>query len=276
MDVPSIVLNNGVSIPQLGLGVFKVPDAEARASVRTAIAAGYRSVDTAAIYGNEAGTGQGIRDSGISRDEMFLTTKVWNRDQGFDATLAAFDRSLEALQTDYVDLYLIHWPVPTRGLYTDTWRAMERLHQEGRARAIGVSNFLPEHLETLIAETDTVPAVNQFELHPQHQQPDVQAFGAAHAVATEAWAPLSRGALLTDPDILRIAAEADRTPAQVILRWHIQHGRIVIPKSVTPSRIAENIAVFDFALDDRQMQMIDGFERAGRMGADPRTFTGED
>ncbi|MFE2646692.1 aldo/keto reductase, partial [Streptomyces nigra] len=255
--VPPIILNNGVEMPQLGFGVWQVPDDEAERAVATALEAGYRSIDTAAIYGNETGTGKAVAASGVPREDVFVTTKVWNSDHGYDSTLRAFDTSVEKLGLEYVDLYLIHWPTPARGTYVDTYKAFEKLLADGRVRAIGVSNFLPEHLERLIEETSVVPAVNQIELHPHLQQHASRDFHAAHGIATEAWSPLGSGkGLLEVPAIVAIARKHGRTPAQVVLRWHLQIGNVVIPKSVTPSRIKENIDVFDFSLDDEDLVLI--------------------
>ncbi|MFD8261318.1 aldo/keto reductase [Streptomyces griseoluteus] len=271
--VPPIILNNGVEMPQLGFGVWQVPDDEAERAVTTALETGYRSIDTAAIYGNEEGTGKAIAASGVPREDLFVTTKLWNSDQGYDSTLRAFDTSLEKLGLDYLDLYLIHWPLPARDNYLDTYKAFEKLYSDGRIRAIGVSNFLPEHLERLIAETSVVPAVNQIELHPQLQQRAAREFDAEHGIATEAWSPLGQGkGLLEVPAIVAIARKHGRTPAQVVLRWHIQLGNIVIPKSVTPSRIKENIEVFDFSLDDEDLAAIGALDENKRLGPDPATF----
>ncbi|GAA3673993.1 aldo/keto reductase [Arthrobacter ginkgonis] len=270
----TITLNNGIEMPRLGFGVFQVPDAETTEAVASALDAGYRSIDTAAIYGNEAGVGRAIAESGIARDELFVTTKLWNTDQGFDAALAAYDASLAKLGLDYADLYLIHWPAPALGLYKDTWRALERLLEEGRVRAIGVSNFEPEHLEDLAATADVVPAVNQIELHPALQQSQARAANAGRGIATQAWSPLAQGGVLDDPAIAAIAARHGRTPAQVVLRWHLQQDRIVIPKSVTPSRIRENLDVFGFELDPGELSAIDALDRGGRTGPAPRTFNG--
>ncbi|GGU23537.1 aldo/keto reductase [Streptomyces lavendofoliae] len=273
--VPSITLNNGVSMPQLGFGVWQVPDDEAAKAVGTALEAGYRSIDTAAIYENEKGTGQAIAASGIARDELFVTTKLWNSEQGHDATLRAFDESLGRLGLDYVDLYLIHWPVPSKDLYTETYKAFEKIHADGRAKAIGVSNFLPGHLERLLAETSVVPVLNQIELHPQLQQAESRAFHARHDIRTEAWSPLGQGrGLLEVPTIVAIARKHDRTPAQVVLRWHLQLGNIVIPKSVTPSRIQENIDVFDFELDADDLAALAALDEGKRLGPDPAVFGG--
>ncbi len=271
--VPFLTLNNGVPMPQLGFGVWQVPDDEAAAAVSTALEAGYRSIDTAAIYQNERGTGQAVAASGIPREELFVTTKLWNSEQGYDATMRAFDASLDKLGLDHVDLYLIHWPLPSKDAYVDTYRAFEKIHADGRARAIGVSNFLPEHLERLIGETSVVPAVNQIELHPQLQQTASREAHARHGIATEAWSPLGQGkGLLEVPAIVAIARKHERTPAQVVLRWHLQLGNVVIPKSVTPSRIRENIDVFDFTLDPEDLAAIAALDENRRIGPDPAEF----
>ncbi|MEU6340828.1 aldo/keto reductase [Streptomyces sp. NPDC046977] len=270
--VPHITLNNGVTMPQLGFGVFQVPDDETAAAVTTALESGYRSIDTAAIYGNETGVGRALAASGIPRDELFVTTKLWNADQGYDSTLAAFDASLSRLGLDHVDLYLIHWPAPAHDRYQDTWRAFEKIHSEGRARAIGVSNFEPAHLRRLMDDSAVTPAVNQVELHPRLQQRELRAFHARHGIATEAWSPLAQGALLGDPAVTSIAGRLGRTPAQVILRWHLQLGNVVIPKSVTPERIRENLDVFGFELTDADIAAIDALDDGGRIGPDPDTF----
>ncbi|QIK05683.1 aldo/keto reductase [Streptomyces sp. Je 1-4] len=271
--VPSITLNNGVAMPQLGYGVWQVEDEQAFSAVGQALDTGYRSIDTAAIYGNEEGTGKALAASGIDRDELFVTTKLWNADQGHDATLRAFDTSLSKLGLEYVDLYLIHWPLPSRDTYIETYKAVEKIYADGRAKAIGVSNFLPEHLERLLGETSVVPAVNQIELHPRFQQAASRAFHTRHHIVTEAWSPLGQGkGLLEDPTIAELAAKHGKTPAQVVLRWHLQLGNVVIPKSVTPSRIAENIDVFDFELDDADLTALAGLESGNRLGPDPATF----
>ncbi|MET7685326.1 aldo/keto reductase [Streptomyces sp. NPDC005423] len=273
--VPPIILNNGVEMPQLGFGVWQVPDGEAEQAVATALEAGYRSIDTAAIYGNEEGTGRAIAGSGVPREELFVTTKLWNSDQGYDATLRAFDVSLEKLGLEYLDLYLIHWPTPARDLYVDSYKAFEKLYADGRVRAVGVSNFLTEHLERLIAETSVVPAVDQIELHPHLQQNAAREFLAGQGIATEAWSPLGQGkGLLEVPAIVAIARKHDRTPAQVVLRWHVQLGNVVIPKSVTPSRIRENIEVFDFSLDTEDLAAISALDEDRRLGSHPAHFNG--
>ncbi|AZM64386.1 oxidoreductase [Streptomyces sp. WAC 01420] len=260
-------------MPQLGFGVWQVPDAEAEGAVATALQAGYRSIDTAAIYGNEEGTGRAVAASGIPREDLFITTKVWNRDHGYDATLRAFDQSLARLGLDHVDLYLIHWPTPARDRYVDTYKAFEKLYADGRVRAIGVSNFLPEHLERLIGETSVVPAVNQIELHPHLQQHAAREYHAEQGIATEAYSPLGSGkGILEIPAIVAIAQKHNRTPAQVVLRWHLQLGNVVIPKSVTPARIAENIDVFDFSLDAEDLAAISALNEDRRVGSDPAKF----
>ncbi|WP_033219962.1 aldo/keto reductase [Kitasatospora phosalacinea] len=270
--VPNVTLNNGVEMPQLGFGVFQIPDEETTAAVAAALEAGYRGVDTAAVYGNERGVGKALAESGLPREELFVTTKLWNADQGHDATLRAFDASLDRLGLEYVDLYLIHWPTPARDLYAESWKAIERLAAEGRIRAAGVSNFQPAHLTRLIEAGGLVPAVNQVELHPGLQQAELRAFHAAHGIATEAWSPLAQGAVLDDPAITAIAARTGRSPAQVVLRWHLQLGNLVIPKSVTPARIRQNLDVLDFALTDGDMAAIAATDRGLRTGPDPDAF----
>ncbi|WP_337063312.1 aldo/keto reductase [Kineococcus sp. G2] len=270
-SVPQLTFNNGVTVPQLGFGVWQVGDDEVVPAVETALEAGYRHIDTAAIYGNEAGVGRAIANSGIARDELFVTTKLWNAEQGHDSTLRAFDASLERLGLDAVDLYLIHWPVPKADAYVDTWKAFEKIYADGRARAIGVSNFEPHHLERLAGEADVVPAVNQVELHPFLQQAQLRADDARRGIVTEAYSPLSSGkGVIDDPTITALAQAHGKTPAQVVLRWHVQLGNLVIPKSVTPQRIRENIDVFDFELSDADMAQIAGLDRAdGRVGSHP-------
>jgi 2,5-diketo-D-gluconate reductase A len=272
LTIPSVVLHDGIEIPQLGFGVFQVPPEETQATVELALDAGYRHIDTAAAYRNEAGVGAALAASGLPREEVFVTTKLWNAEQGHDSTLAAFEASLDRLGLDHVDLYLIHWPVPSEDRFVDTWQAFERIYEEESARTIGVSNFRIEDLERLEAETDTRPTVNQIELHPSLQQTDLRAFQAEHRIATEAWSPLAQGGVLDDETIAGIAERHDRTPAQVILRWHLQLGNVVIPKSVTPERIRENIEVFDFELDDEDMAEFAKLDRGERIGPDPETF----
>jgi 2,5-diketo-D-gluconate reductase A len=273
-DQTHIALNDGARIPQVGLGVWQTPNDEAAPAVKAALSAGYRHVDTAAVYENEEGVGEGIRQSGIDRSEIYLTTKLWNTEQGYDQTLKAFDASLKRLGTDYVDLYLIHWPSAHRGLFVDTWKAFVKLKEEGRAKSIGVSNFYPEHIEKIIAETGVTPVINQIELHPDFQQREARAFHEKHGIATQSWSPLGQGKLLGHPAIADIAAKLGRTPAQVIIRWHIDNGLVVIPKSVTPSRISENFKVFDFKLSAEDLDTLNGLDDAGaRIGPDPKTAT---
>ncbi|PJE93698.1 oxidoreductase [Streptomyces carminius] len=272
-NVPNIILNNGVRMPQLGLGVWQVADEEATSVVGHALASGYRSIDTAAAYRNERGTGKAITESGLPREDVFVTTKIWNHQQGYDSTLRTFDASLERLGLDYVDLYLIHWPAPALDKYVETWKAFEKLYADGRAKAIGVSNFKPTHLRRLMEETEIVPAVNQIELHPWFQQAEARAFHSEHGIATEAWSPLGQGkGLLDDPVLGTLARKHGRSPAQVVLRWHLQMDHLVIPKSVTPSRIDENIDVFDFTLDEDDMRQLAGLDSGNRLGADPDTM----
>ncbi|MDH6124690.1 aldo/keto reductase [Kitasatospora sp. GP82] len=278
--IPSVTLNNGVQIPQLGFGVWQVPDAEAAIAVRTAIEAGYRSIDTAAIYENEAGTGQAIATAGVPREELFITTKLWNSgtkdwsgQQGQDAVLRAFDESLAKLGLDYIDLYLIHWPRPMHGTFLNIWKAFEKLYAEGRVKAVGVSNFGPQQLDALRQESSVVPVLNQVELHPHFPQLELREYHAEHGIATEAWSPLGQGkALLTEPALVKIAEKHGRTVAQVVLRWHLQSGVIAIPKSVTPSRIAENIDVTGFELDADDLAAIAGTATGTRLGPDPQSF----
>ncbi len=265
-----LALRDGNSIPQVGLGVFQTPPAITAYVVRAALAAGYRHVDTAAIYVNEAGVGEGLRSSELAREEVFVTTKLWNVDQGFDSALKAFDHSVKRLGLDYLDLYLIHWPSPRRDLYVDTWRALARLQADGRIRSIGVSNFNADQLQRLIEETGVTPVLNQVELHPHFQQRALVKTHEALGIATEAWSPLGQGRALADPVIGAIAARLGRTPAQVIIRWHLDRGHIVIPKSVTPGRIAENIDVFGFNLEPADHAAIAGLDSPdGRIGPDP-------
>lgn len=273
IDIPTVTLPGGVAMPQVGFGVFQVPPPETAEAVSAALDAGYRSIDTAAAYGNEAGVAKAIEASGIPRDQLFLTTKLWNSEHGYDAALRAFDASLAELRSDYIDLYLIHWPVPELDLYPETWRALERLHADGRARAIGVSNFQPHHLDRLAESAEVLPAVNQVELHPYLQQREVRAYDAEHGIVTEAWSPIAKGGdLLTDPAVTALAEKHGRTPAQVVLRWHIQLGNVVIPKSVTPARMRENLGLFDFALDDGDLSQLADLDRGERTGPHPDTF----
>jgi len=266
---PLITLSDGHQIPQLGLGVYKVEDATAARIVEGAIDAGYRHVDTAKLYFNEAGVGAGVRASGIPREEIFVTTKVWNDDQGYDETLRAFDASLELLGMDYVDLYLIHWPAPKQDRYVDTWRALEAIKRDGRARSIGVSNFNQPHLEKLLATATESPVINQIEVQPWLQQRPLRDFDAAHGIVTQAWSPLSRGRVLGDPTLEAIGAKHGKSSAQVVLRWHIQQGLVVIPKSNSIERIRENSQVFDFVLDDADLAAIAALETGERTGSNP-------
>ncbi len=271
--VPTITLNNDVRMPQLGFGVWQVSEKEVAEAVTTALRTGYRSIDTAAAYQNEEGVGRAIAESGVAREDLFVTTKLWNGDQGHDAALRAFDKSLDKLGLDHVDLYLIHWPLPAKDAYVETWKALEKIHADGRARAIGVSNFQPAHLRRLFEETGVIPAVNQIELHPNLQQRELRDLHAEHGIVTEAWSPLAQGgALLKDDTLTSLAERHGRTPVQVILRWHLQVGNVVIPKSVTPSRIQENFEVFDFELGDDDLAAIAGLETGERTGPDPDTF----
>ncbi|WP_030763577.1 aldo/keto reductase [Streptomyces sp. NRRL F-2664] len=278
-QVPAIKLNNGTLMPQLGFGVWQVPDAEAERAVGTALEAGYRSIDTAAIYGNERGTGKAVAASGLPREELFVTTKLWNGPKQAwhrDAVLRAFDDSLAKLGLDHVDLYLIHWPRPMRDDFVAIWKTFEEIAASGRAKAVGVSNFRPADLDRIAAGSSLVPAVNQVELHPLHPQPELRAEHAARGIVTEAWSPLGQGKeLLTLPAVTAVAAAHGRSAAQVVLRWHLQHGNVVIPKSVTPARIRENLDVFGFELDAAEMAALDalGANGAGRrIGPDPAEF----
>lgn len=266
--VPTISLNQSVSIPQLGLGVWQMDNNDAVRLVQIALEAGYRSIDTAALYGNEEGVGRAIVESGLPRHEIFVTSKLGNASHGYDEARRAFDETSKKLGLDVVDLYLIHWPMPKLDRYVETWIALEQLRSEGRVCAIGVSNFQISHLERLINETGIVPAVNQVELHPTFQQNELAAFHQKYGIATESWSPLAKGAI-SDPTIDAIAKKRERSSAQIILRWHIQKGNIAIPKSATPSRIIENISIFDFELDQFDMASIDALDRGNRLGQHP-------
>jgi 2,5-diketo-D-gluconate reductase A len=266
---PLITLSDGNQIPQLGLGVYKVEDASAARIVEGAIDAGYRHVDTAKLYFNEAGVGAGVRASGIPRDEIFVTTKVWNDDHGYDETLRAFDASLELLGMDYVDLYLIHWPAPKQDRYVDTWRALEAIKRDGRARSIGVSNFNPPHLEKLLAGATESPVINQVEIQPWLQQRELRDFDAARGIVTEAWSPLARGRVIGDPTLEAIGEKHGKSSAQIVIRWHLEQGLVVIPKSNSIERIRENSQVFDFELDATDLAAIAALESGERTGSSP-------
>ncbi|WP_347058532.1 aldo/keto reductase [Blastococcus sp. HT6-30] len=270
--VPTIALNNGVEIPQLGFGVYQIPPDRTAEATRTALEIGYRHVDTAQMYGNEAGVGQAVRESGIDRAEVFVTSKLNNNRLERDDILRSFDQSLSDLGFDYLDLFLIHWPLPAASDYVARWKALEEIYASGRAKAIGVSNFNPHHLRNLFAASEIRPAVNQIEVHPFLAQDEVRAFDAEHEIITEAWAPIAKGAVTDEPVIGRIAEQLGRTPAQVTLRWHVQRGDVVFPKSVTRSRVEENFAIFDFELDTQQMNAITALDRGERTGPDPDEF----
>jgi 2,5-diketo-D-gluconate reductase A len=272
MAVPTVTLHDGVEIPQLGFGVFQVPPDDTQGVVEEAIATGYRHIDTAAAYRNESGVAAAIAASGIPREEFFVTTKLWNAQQGFDSTLEAFDKSLGRLGFDHVDLYLIHWPAPPQDLYVETWRAFEQIRDQGGARTIGVSNFRVEDLERLLAETGSTPTVNQIELHPAFHQSELRAWQDEHRIVTEAWAPLGQGELLEEEPIVAVAERHGKTAAQAIIRWHLQLGNVVFPKSVTPARIKENFDVFDFELDAEDMAAFERVDTGKRTGPDPASF----
>ena len=270
-SVPTITLNDGHTIPQLGFGVFKVEPDETTRIVADALSVGYRHIDTAAIYGNEEGVGKALAASNIDRSELFITTKLWNDRQGTQSAFDAFDESLEKLGLDYIDLYLIHWPAPGNDKFVESWKTLEKIQESGRARSIGVSNFLVPHLDRLLHETSVVPAVNQIELHPAHQQPEVTAFARENGINIEAWGPLGQGKYpLFDEEVVTNAAEThEKSPAQIVIRWHLQNGNIVFPKSNRLSRMAENFDVFDFELSRTELTMISALERAGRVSAHP-------
>jgi 2,5-diketo-D-gluconate reductase A len=274
--VPTLALNDNHEIPQLGFGVFQIPPEETAQAVSRALEVGYRHIDTAEMYRNERGVGEAVRASGLSRDQIYITSKLSNACHHPDDARKAFEHTLEALGSDYVDLFLVHWPLPTLydGDYVGTWKVMEEFKQQGRARSIGVSNFQVPHLERLAAETDVTPAVNQIEIHPYFLNEEVRRYGEDHGIRTEAWSPIAQGAVLDDPAIGEIAARLDRTPAQVVLRWHLQRGSIVFPKSTTPSRIEENFDLFDFALEDSDMEAITALDKGedGRTGPHPDRF----
>ena len=273
-DMPTIQLNDGYGIPQLGFGVFQIPAEDTARVVGDALAAGYRHIDTAWGYMNEAGGGEAVATSGIAREDLFVTTKVWNSFQGRDKTLESFDASLTALGFDYLDLLLIHWPAPENGRYVETWETFVELRDSGRVRSIGVSNFQPDHIGRIVEATGVVPALNQIEMHPYFQQRTLRNFHDLHGIVTEAWSPIARGRVADDAVIKTIADAHGRTPAQITLRWEIQHGIVVIPKTVTPERIIANIDVFDFELGSDEMAAIDALDNvvSGRMGPDPDDF----
>jgi 2,5-diketo-D-gluconate reductase A len=269
--VPTVTLNNGTEIPQLGFGVFQVEPEKTQEVVESALGIGYRHIDTAAIYGNEEGVGAAIAASGIPREDLYVTTKLWNSNHKRDKALAAFDQSLERLGLDYVDLYLIHWPVPMYGEYVEAWKTLEEILASGRAKTIGVSNFLPDHLQDLFATSDIVPAVNQIELHPELQQRDVTEFCKQHGIAIEAWSPLASGQIVDRDDVAAIAQKYGKTAAQVTLRWHLDEGRIIFPKSNNPDRQRENFEILDFSLTPEELAVFDGLDAGRRVGADPAT-----
>ena len=269
--IPQLTLNDGQRLAQIGFGTWPLDDAQAQTAVQAALACGYRLIDTAARYGNETGVGRGIAASGVARDQVQLTSKLRGSEHGFDSTLRAFDATLAALGTDYLDLYLIHWPLPMRDLYVDTWRAFIRLREEGRVRSIGVSNFQPAHIDRLLAETGVLPAVNQIELHPDFTQAALRAWHARQGIVIESWSPLGRGEVLKDATVARIAQKHGRSPAQILLRWHVQHGLVAIPKSQDPQRMRQNLAVFDFALDAEDLAALALLDGEHRQGGDPDT-----
>lgn len=270
--MPTVKLNNHVKIPQIGFGVYKIDDAEANKVVGWALDAGYRSIDTASVYGNERGVGQAVVESGIPREDVFVTSKLWNDDQGYDSALKAFDTSMEKLGLDYMDMYLIHWPNSDEQKYVDSWRALEKLYADGRVRAIGVSNFMPANFELLDQQCEITPALNQFEYHPALQQNEIAHYCFKNKIAIEAWSPLARGGVLDSPILREIADWHNKTPAQVVLRWHLQEGRIIIPKSSNKQRIAENIDILDFELTVDALDDIQGLESGLRIGPDPAAY----
>lgn len=276
-NVPYVTLNNGVQMPRLGLGVWKSKDGnEVEAAVTAALKAGYRLIDTAMVYGNEGGVGKAIRASGIPREEIFVTTKLWNSDQGKDKVRPAFEASLKRLGLDYIDLYLIHWPMPARDLYVETWHEFEKLYADKKVRAIGVCNFEVEHLEKLDKHSTVTPAVNQIELHPRFAQTELREYAKEHGILIESWSPLggTKGSILGNEMLIQIGKDYSKSPAQVVIRWHLQHNLIVIPKSVHAERISQNIDVFDFELSKEEMDMIDSLETGQRLGPDPNTLNG--
>jgi 2,5-diketo-D-gluconate reductase A len=270
--VPNVLLNNGVEIPQLGFGVFQIKPDQTADAVSRAFKIGYRHIDTAQMYGNEKGVGEAIAQSGLDRSDVFVTSKLNNNQLGYDAAMTAFDKTLVDLGLEKIDLFLIHWPLPTKRDFVETWKAFEAIYRDGRARSIGVSNFQPHHLRRLHEETTVPPAVNQIEVHPYLTQEALRAFDAEHGIATEAWSPIAQGKVLDDPTIVAIAKEHGKTPAQVVLRWHVQHGSIVFPKSVTQSRMQENFEIFDFELPAADMGSISALNKDERTGPDPDVF----
>lgn len=272
-SAPRITLNDGVEIPQLGFGVWKLDDAQAYASSRIALESGYRHIDTAMSYGNEAGVGRAVMESDLGRDQIFITTKLWNADQGFDSTLRAFDASMQRLGLETLDLYLIHWAIPKKGAYRDTWKAFVRLRKEGRVRSIGVSNFNSEHLAHIIDDTGVIPSINQIEVRPDFNQAELSHRCREQGIVVSSWSPLGQGGeVLKLPLFAEIAQRHSKTPAQVILRWHLQNGYVVIPRSSNPERIAANIDIFDFQLSRREVEAIAQLKQAGRLGPDPEAI----
>ena len=272
MTIPTVSLNDGRRIPQVGLGTWKIPDGDAARVVADAISAGYRLIDTASEYGNERGVGEGLRAAHVPAEGIVLTTKVWNAHQGYDRTMRAAEESLERLGRPHIDLYLIHWPAPARNLYVDTWRAMIALRERGVVLSIGVSNFHESHLERIIGETGVIPAVNQIELNPQLSQRHMRALNARHGIVTESWSPLARGNLLIHADVTALARKHGKSAAQIVLRWHIECGLVVIPKSTSPARHIENLSLFDFGLDNEDMAVLDRLDIGRRLGPNPDTF----
>ncbi|MDR3211134.1 MAG: aldo/keto reductase [Planctomycetota bacterium] len=273
---PLVTLNDGKKMPQLGLGVWQINDSETATVVKTALALGYRSVDTAAFYKNERGVGEGVRLAQLPREEVFVTTKLWNSRHGYDEALKAFEESMTRLDLGYLDLFLIHWPVAGSLKYVDTWKAFVKLRQEGRVKSIGVSNFNPDHLKRIVDATGVKPVVNQVELHPLMQQKELRAVHAELGIATEAWSPLGKGTSVNIPEIVKIATKYGKTSGQVIIRWHLDSGTIVIPKSANPQRLADNLNVFDFRLDPADMTAMAALDKKARMDMDPAVFTGLD
>ncbi|MET8440547.1 aldo/keto reductase [Streptomyces sp. NPDC012473] len=273
-SVPAITLNNGVEIPQLGFGTFQIPPQETRETTLAALKAGYRHIDTAQMYGNEEEVGEAVRDSGLDRGDVFVTSKLDNGAHAYDDALRAFEGTMEKIRLDYLDLFLIHWPLPDRGDFVETWKALEEIYRSGRVKSIGVSNFQPHHLRRLLDGSVVVPAVNQIEVHPYLTQDAVRSFGAEHGIATEAWSPIAQGKVLDDPTLVRIAERVGKSTAQVTLRWHLQRGDIVFPKSVTRRRIEENFDLFDFELTEGDIGEINALNRDERTGLDPDRFNG--